>query len=161
LYPIDPDHVATRPIPAGDQLQPGPQLVQVITQWDGERVEGGLGAGVTVADQVQLVSNHGVFMLVPSITNINPANGNSATILTVTGTRLYHEPLKSYVQLADLSIQVLVPGVGDPWAAPTPTQVQVPLTVLAATVPPLPAGSHPVRVLVNGALSLEEKGFTT
>jgi len=158
-YPIDPDHIAPRPIPAADQLQPGPQLVQVITEWDGERVEGGLDNGKSVSDQTQLNSNQGVFMLVPSVTAINPLSGKSTAILAVTGTRLYHQPLKSYVLLGDVSIQIRVPAGGDPWAPPTPTQVQVPLTALATATPQLSVGPHPVRVLINGALSLDEKSF--
>jgi hypothetical protein len=159
LYLIDPDHATTRPIPADDQLQPGPQLVQVLTQWDGERVEGGLGPGVSLPDQVQLVSNQGVFMLVPSITTVNPPALDATNLLTVTGTRLYHAPLSSYVLVGDVSILVRVPQGADPWAAPTPTQVQVPLTAVTTAVPPLSSGNHPVRVLVNGALNLTEKLF--
>ena len=38
-------------------------------------------------------------------------------------------------------------------------QVQVPLSALAAPIPPVPTGLHPVRVQGNGALSIAEKTF--
>ena len=60
--------------------------------------------------------------------------------------------------LGDAAVEVRRPQAGDPWAVPTDTSVQVPLTPLAAALPAPPPGgqAHRVRVLVNGAQSLEE-----
>jgi hypothetical protein len=152
-YPADFDHPLPRPIPAGDQLQPGPQLVQVVVQRAGEGVEGGLDHGTTFEEAVTQSSNQSVFVLVPSISSINPVTGTSATLLTVQGTRLFNPALKTFVYLNDVAIEAIAPQ--------TDTQIQVPLTAVTQTVPPLPprAAPYPVRVQVNGALSVDEKGF--
>jgi hypothetical protein len=160
-YPVDFDHPLPRPIPADAQLQPGPQLVQVLVERPGEGVQGALDRGTTFTESVKQSSEQSVFMLVPGITSINPVAGTSATILTVNGTRLFQSELKSYVYVHDVAIEVRFKP-GDPFLPPTPTQVQVPLTALTKTVPPLPpsATPHPVRIQVNGALSIDEKPFT-
>jgi hypothetical protein len=152
-YPTDFDHLVTRPIPASDQLQPGPQLVQVLVQRAGEGVQGGLDRGTTFDEAVIQASNQSVFVLVPSISNIMPATGTSATLLTVQGTRLFNSALKSFVYLNEVAIEALSPQ--------TDTQVQVPLIAVTKTVPPLPprVAPYPVRIQVNGALSVDEKGF--
>jgi hypothetical protein len=95
-------------------------------------------------------------MLVPGITSINPGAGTSATTLTVNGTRLFKSFLKSYVYVADVAIEV------PPGPPATDTQVQVALIALTKAVPPLPpsATPYPVRVQVNGALSVDEQPFT-
>jgi hypothetical protein len=158
-YPVDFDHVTTRPILLSDQLQPGPQLVQVLVERSGEGVQGGLDRGTMFTESVVQSSEQSSFILAPAVVTISPAAGTSATVLTVTGKRLFQSELKSYVYVRDVGIEVdFKPG--DPFLPPTPTQVQVPLTALTKTVPPLPGGTYPVRMQVNGALSLEEKSFT-
>jgi hypothetical protein len=158
-YPVDFDHVTPRPILLSDQLQPGPQLVQVLVERSGEGVQGGLDRGTMFTESVVQSSEQSSFILAPAVVTISPAAGTSATVLTVTGKRLFQSELKSYVYVRDVGIEVdFKPG--DPFLPPTPTQVQVPLTALTKTVPPLPGGTYPVRMQVNGALSLEEKSFT-
>src|SRR5258708_6496300 len=90
LYPADFDHPLPRPIPADAQLQPGPQLVQVLVQRPGEGVEGGLDKGSPISDAMVQGSNQSVFVLVPSIAGISPPSGSSAATLTMTCTRLFH-----------------------------------------------------------------------
>jgi hypothetical protein len=153
LYPPDFDHPLPRPILIGDQLQPGPQLVQVVIQRAGEGVQGGLDRGATFDEAVLQSSNQSVFVLVPSISNINPTAGTSAALLTVQGTRLFNSALKTFVYLNDVAIEAVSPQ--------TDTQVQVPLIAVTQTVPPLlpRVAPYPVRIQVNGALSVEEIGF--
>ncbi len=160
-YPADFDHPLPRPIPPGNRLQPGPQFVQVLIQRPGEGVAGGLEHGTTFTEAVVQSSNQSVFMLVPSISSINPTAGTSATTLTVNGTRLFNSALKSYVYVEDAGIEVHWKS-GDPWLPPTDIKVQVPLTDLTKTVPPLPPSvtSYPVRMQVNGALSVDQKDFS-
>jgi uncharacterized protein DUF4255/IPT/TIG domain-containing protein len=155
-YPVDFDHPAVRPIPPAAQLQPGPQLVQVIVQRDGEGVQGGLDRGSSFVEAVTQSSAQSVFMLVPGITSISPVAGTSATTLTVNGTRLFNPQLKSFVYVNDIAIEVpLTPP-------PTAVQVKVSLAALAAALPPLPPSppNYPVRMQVNGALSVDAKPFT-
>jgi hypothetical protein len=64
------------------------------------------------------------------------------------------------VIVADVAIQVVPPKATDPWATPSQTQVEVPLSALAASLPPVPLGAHRVRVQANGALSITEETFT-
>jgi Pvc16 N-terminal domain/IPT/TIG domain len=153
-YPADADHPLPRPIAPADILQPGPQVVQVLTQWPGERVEGGLDHGKVFADTSVQVSNPDTFTLVPAISSINPLNGPATTVLTVNGTRLFHSPLRSYVLVGDVALQVSgAMAVSD-------TQLQVPLDGVANAVPPLPSGvTYPVRVSVNNAQCIDEKSF--
>jgi uncharacterized protein DUF4255/IPT/TIG domain-containing protein len=155
-YPPDFDHPTPRAIPPAEQLQPGAQLVQVIVERPGEGVQGGLDRGTTFTEAVTQSSSSSVFMLVPSITGISPATGNSGATLTVNGTRLFNLELKSYVYVNDISIEVPLTGVQ------TPTQVQVPLASLTAAQPPLPFSppNYPVRVQVNGALTIGSVPFT-
>jgi len=155
-YPIDFDHPATRPIPLSDRLQPGPQMVQVLVQRPGEGVAGGLDRGTTFQQVVVQESNQSIFMLVPSITGINPTSAAATQTLTVNGTRLFAPGLKSFVFINDVAIEV----PSSP--PPTSTQVQVPLIGLTQAVPPLlpSATPYPVRMQVNGALSVDQPGFT-
>ena len=155
-YPADFDHPLPRAILPGDQLQPGPQMVQVLVQRPGEGVAGGLDKGTTFEEAVVQESNQSVFMLVPGITGISPTSGTVAITLTVTGTRLFAPGLKSFVYVSDVAIEV------PPSPPPTSTQVQVPLISLSQAIPPLlpSATPYPVHVQVNGALSVDEQGFT-
>ena len=154
-YPADADHPATRPIPPGLRLQPGPLRVQVITEQPVEAVEGGLDRGVTALHPRELRSNLGLAMLVPEIAATSPASGNASTLLTISGQRLYDPRYTTLVLVGDAAIEVRPPQPGDPWAAPTPTSIQVPLASLAQSLPPpAPGGTtHAVRVQVNGALN--------
>ena len=155
-YPPDFDHPLARPIPPADRLQPGAQLVQVLVQRPGEGVQGGLDRGTSFVEAVTQSSSQSVFMLVPGITGITPGAGTSATTLTVNGTRLFNGALKSFVYVNDIAIEVpLAPP-------PTDTQVQVSLAALATAIPPLLPSppNYPVRMQVNGALSIDAKLFT-
>ena len=79
----------------------------------------------------------------------------SSGLLRVDGERLWDPDLVTYVIVGDVPIEVREPGVGDPWAPPTATSVQVPLGLLADALPTPPAGGQPyaVSVQVNGARS--------
>lgn len=158
-YLADSDHPLPRPIPVAEQLRPGPQTVEVLTRRETEVIQGGLDHGTVVLDVNSLVSNQGVFLLVPEVTDINPANGGTNTILTVNGRRLHRPGVKSVVLVGDVSIPVQEPQPGDPWGPPTDVSVQVPLTALTLTVPPTAPGSYPVRMMVTGAQSMEAPVF--
>lgn len=145
-----------QPIGPDDQLQPGPQLVEVRIQRTGGGVAGGLDRGTTFIEPQVEVSNQTVFMLVPGITSIAPNPASLTDLLTVTGTRLFKAGMQSFVLVADVAIEVRAPQVGDPWVAPTDTQVQVPLAAVAASPSPPAPNPYPVRVQMNGALSADE-----
>ncbi len=157
-YPADLDNPNPRPIPAAQRLQPGPLLVQVLTQHEAEGVEGGLDRGLPVAESRTLRSNPVVLELVPAVTGVDPADGTAADLLRVDGERLWHPDLTSYVVVGDVAIEVREPGPGDAWAAPTPTSVQVPLAPLADILPPPPPAGRPcaITVQVNGARSRDD-----
>jgi hypothetical protein len=155
-YPADFDHPLPRPIPLAARLQPGAQLVQVLVERPGDGVQGGLDRGVSFVEAVTQSSAQSVFMLVPGVTGISPGAGSSATTLTVNGTRLFNPQLKSFVYVNDIALEVpLTPP-------PTDTQVRVSLAALATVLPPLPPSppNYPVRIQVNGALSVDFKLFT-
>lgn len=159
-YPVDFDHPTPRPIPAADQLQPGPQIVQALVQRPGEGVEGALDRGTSVTDNMMQVSNQAVFMLVPGITSISPASGNAAGTLTVNGTRLFQPGLTSFVYVNDVAVEV----VSDPSDPPLPTGATVHVALLAVNkvTPPLQPSppDYFVRMQVNGALSVDKQKFT-
>jgi uncharacterized protein DUF4255/IPT/TIG domain-containing protein len=139
----------TTSIAEADRLQPGPQRVEVIVERSMETIAGGLGPGTAGTSQQVLNSNQAVFLLVPEldpVTPISPVSGTAAGTLTVNGKRLFREGLKSYVLVGDAAVEVRGPA-GD-------TSVQVPIAPLAAVL--LTGQPYPVRVLVNGAQSLEE-----
>jgi hypothetical protein len=160
-YPADADHPLPRPIPAADQLRPGPQTVEVQILRPTEVVEGGLDRGVVGVDNRRQSSNHSVFLLAPEISGINPtsvaAGGFAGAVLTVTGRRLFQPRVKSVVLIGDVSIPVQDPGPDD--GPQTDTSIQVSLTALGLTTPPTPAGLYPVRVMVNGVQSMENVTF--
>lgn len=161
-YPADADHSSPRPIPAELRLWPGARRVEVLTEQATEAVEGGLGHGVVVADSKVLRSNQGVFILVPEITSADPNNATIAAlptaILTVDGKRLFRQELKSFVLVGDVAIEVRAPDQLGNWAEPNETSVQVPLATLSPALPPITLNDPPyaVRIMVNGAQSLEE-----
>jgi hypothetical protein len=157
-YPVDLDHPAVRPIPPDVQLQPGPLEVTLLGVVEAEGVAGGLDRGLPFSDERALRSNTALLQIVPIVTATNPGFGTAAAILRVTGERLWAEGLPSQVIVGDASIPVRPPGAGDPWAAPIPTQVEIPVSAIAAILPPRPA-PYQVAVQVGGARS-RETGFS-
>jgi|SRR5580704_7408480 hypothetical protein len=133
-------------IPPSDQLQAGSQFVDVRVQRTGEGIQGGLDRGTTFSEPQVEVSNQSVFTLVPAIATVtNPAS--VAAPLTITGTRLFHAGLKSYVFVSDVAIEVIGPQ--------SSTSVQVPLSAVTAVNPPLTIpGTYAVRIENNGAMSV-------
>jgi hypothetical protein len=161
-YPIDLDHPAVRPIPPAIQLQPGPLIVQVIAVHQIEGVTGALDLGATILDDRASASNIALFQLVPRITAIAPVGGPAATVLQINGTRLWNPDGPSEVLIRDAPITVRAPQPGDPWVAPTPVMIQVPVADADALLPPPPAGGtpYPVAVQVNGARSRDAFNYT-
>jgi hypothetical protein len=160
MYPADADHPVPRPIPAADQLRPGPQTVEVQVLRPTEVVKGGLDRGVVVVDDRRQSSNHFVFLLAPEIAAVNPPSialgGIGGAVLTVTGRRLFHTGVKSVVLVGDVSIPVPDPVPSGPQ---TDTSIQVPLVALGLATPPTLAGLYPVRVMVNGVQSIDDVTF--
>jgi hypothetical protein len=155
-YPIDLDHPAVRPIAPRDRLQPGVLEVQVIADHPTEGVEGGLGTGGPVDMSRRYASNVALLQLVPRVTGVLPIAGSDATVLQVAGNRLWHNRAEAAeVIIGDAAVAIRPPGPGDPWAAPTPTAVEVPVSEAAALLPaPMPGDEpYPVAVQVDGARS--------
>jgi hypothetical protein len=157
-YPVDLDHAAVRPIPLDQRLQPGTLEVHLLGVTATEGVEGALDRGVPVTEDRALRSNTALLQVVPVITATSPAFGNGGAILRVTGQRLWAPHLPSQVLVGNAAVAVRPPQPGDPWAAPTPLQVEVPVSAIAASLLPS-ATPYPVGVQVNGARS-RETGFT-
>ena len=152
-YPADLDHPLPRPIPAAELLQPGPLQVQIIARHPVEGVEGGLGHGTAIGGTRDYLSNSLLMQLTPRVTGALPAAGNAASILRVTGERLWHAAAGTVeVIIGDASVPVRIPGAGDPWAAPTPTAVEVPVADAAGLIA-ISAIPYPVAVQVDGARS--------
>ncbi len=161
-YPADLDNPFPRPIPAAQQLQPGPLEVQLLTERGEEGVQGGLDRGTGVSMPRRQGSNVMLLQLVPAVTGVAPATGNVATILQVSGTRLWSDvALVAEVVVGNAAIRIRPPGVGDPWAMPTPTQVQVPMADVSGLLPvQAPADTpYPVAVEVDGARSRDVAAF--
>jgi hypothetical protein len=168
IYLPDLDHTTSRPIPSGQQLQTGTLEVQVVAEHPAEGVAGGLDHGRAVSAARRYGSNLALLQLVPRITKLStvppttPPSGNAASVLHLEGTRLWHPRTQAAeVIIADAAVRMRSPRAGDPWAAPTPTVVEVPvadaaqqLPVQAATDPP-----YPVAVEVDGARSRDAFGF--
>ncbi|QIG49839.1 DUF4255 domain-containing protein [Nordella sp. HKS 07] len=152
-YPIDGDNPTTRPIPPIQQLQPGPLEVQLIAFHPGEGVEGGLGPGSAIATSRRYASDIRLMQLVPTVVDAIPPVGNAASLLRVTGERLWHPAARgAEVIVGDAAIPVRMPEPGDPWAAPTPTAVEVPI-VVATDILDVSATPYPVAAQVDGARS--------
>lgn len=151
-YPADVDHPAPRPIPADDLLQPGPQLVQVLTQRDGDVVEGGLDHGTVATDQSVQDSSQLAFMVVPEVIGVNPTNGPAGTVVRVTGKRLYSPGLGTAIHVGNAAFTPLDPAdPGSPaGTVRTGAEVRVVVTGLAPSATP-----YRLRARVNGAESLE------
>jgi hypothetical protein len=161
-YPVDLDHPAPRPIPPADRLQPGGLEVQLIARHPVDGVEGGLGTGSGVSTVRDYRSNSALLQLVPRVSAVMPLSGTSAGILQVTGARLWHPNAQlSEVIVGDAAVAVRPPGVSDPWAAPTPTTVEVPLSDAGSLLPAPAVGGdlYPVAVQVDGARS-RDTGIT-
>ncbi|MGO4841573.1 DUF4255 domain-containing protein, partial [Rhizobiaceae sp. 2RAB30] len=87
------------------------------------------------------------------VTSIVPVVGNAATVLRVNGQRLWHQRARAVeVIVGDAAIPVRAPQPGDPWAAPTPTAVEVPMSA-AADMLDVSVTPYPVAVQVDGARS--------
>jgi hypothetical protein len=138
-------------VPDDPRLQPGPLVLQVLVTRDGEAVEGALDTGIVVPSPQVQRSNQTVVTLVPGVTTATA----DATLITVLGRRLFQPGLRSFVVVGEVSIEVRRPRGADPWAEPTETSVQVPRAPLAAAVPPIVGGTHPLRIVVNGAQNIE------
>jgi hypothetical protein len=160
-YPADLDNPAPRPIPPEARLRAGPLPARLLADYAVEGVEGGLDAGLAVTETRRFASESALLMLVPTVTGVTPASGGTATILRVTGARLWRpDSARVEILLGDAAISVRAPGPGDPWAAPSETQIEAPLThVRAVLPPPAPGGTAwPVAVSVDGATS-RDAGF--
>jgi hypothetical protein len=156
VYPADLDHPAPRPIPPEAQLRAGPLSVRLLADVAVEGVEGGLDAGLAVEETRRFASEAALMMLVPTVTGVAPAAGGAATVLRVTGARLWRrDAARVEILLGDAAIAVRPPGPGDPWAAPTETAIEAPLTHVRAVLPPPPPGGTvwPVAVSVDGGTS--------
>ncbi|MDP9422437.1 MAG: DUF4255 domain-containing protein [Pseudomonadota bacterium] len=153
-YPVDLDHSAPRAIPAAKRLQPGAMEVVLIGVVDAEGVAGGLGRGLPVAGEREVRSNGELLQLLPSVSGVNPTSGDDTIVLQVMGNRLWSEDLPSEVIVGDAVIPVRLPRPSDPWAAPAPTQVEIPTKSIAAALKPR-TKPYAVAVQVNGARSRE------
>jgi hypothetical protein len=152
-YLADLDHPLPRPIPPAEQLQPGPLEVQLIAMHPAEGVQGGLGQGAPDSGLRRYSSNTWLLQLCPRVTGATPAVGNAATILRVTGNRLWRPAAGSVdVIVGDAAIPVRIPGAGDPWAAPTPSAVEVHIAA-AGTLLEISAVPYRVAVQVDGTRS--------
>jgi hypothetical protein len=160
-YPTDFDHPLARPIPTAEQLRPGPCDVAVLVRRPTDVVAGGLGNGVSTLDNRTQTSNHSAFLLAPEINAVNPPNvalgALAGATLTVTGRRLFEAGTRSVVLVGDVVLPVIdADPIGNPQ---TDTSVHVSLSALAGAVPPVPAGTYPVRVMVGGVQSLGSVPF--
>ena len=153
-YPIDLDHPALRPIPPDVQLQPGSLEVSLLGVSASDGIVGGLDRGVPVLSDRALRSNIALLQLVPTITATAPAFGNTAAMLRVTGERLWSATLPSEIVVGDAVISVRQPLAGELFAAPTPTQVEIAGSDIAAALPPR-ATPYQVAAQVDGARSRE------
>jgi hypothetical protein len=146
FYPPDLDNPLQRPIPAAQQLQPGALPVQLLAQTTVEGVVGGLDHGKAATEVQSLMSNLALLQLVPSVATAKLVG--SPSVLRVNGNRLWHPAAHTVeVVVGDTAVSVRVPGPSDPWAAATPTQIEV-LPTDAASI----LGSA-VAVEVDGARS--------
>jgi hypothetical protein len=161
-YPVDLDHPATRPIPTLQLLQPGPLEIQMLVEQPADAVQGALDRGTSITLPRRYASNVTLLQLVPKISSILPTSGAASTVLKVSGTRLWHVRARAAeVIIADAAVRIRAPGAGDPWAAPTPSVVEIPVADAAASLPVLSSGDppYPVAVEIDGARSRDAFGF--
>lgn len=120
---------ANVPIPADQRLQPGVQVVEVVTTPPN-------------LPTVSARSNQAIMMLTPHIETI----AGAGSTLTITGTRLFAPDMEGETLVG----QVLFPA--DAYnAGSSDTEIELTLPDMAQIGPP---GTYPVRVRVNGAESI-------
>lgn len=154
LYPADLDNPLPRPIPPAQRLEAGPLDVQLIALHPVEGVEGGLGHGGAIAGSRRYASNSRLLQLCPRVLGVAPLAGNAATILRVTGQRLWHTAARgAEVIVGDVAIPVRW-APGDPWAAPTDTAIEAPIAASDGLIEIFPS-PYRVAVEVDGARSRE------
>ncbi|WP_018185023.1 DUF4255 domain-containing protein [Kaistia granuli] len=162
-YPPDLDIPALRPIPPAQRLQPGLLEVQLIAMNGVEGVAGALDRGASLVAERRFASNVALMQLVPEITAINPAAGSPGVLLQIHGTRLWWPAAReAWTVIGDAAVRIRPPVGADPWAAPTPIQIEIPVSEAAALLPdPPPAGTaYPVAVEIDGARSRRSFDFT-
>lgn len=159
-YPPDFDNPLPRPIPDAQRLQPGVIQVRIEAFLPTDEVSGGLGPGVSATAERRFDSNTCFVQVVPRITAIAPLSGSPATVLQVSGTRLWRAGARSQVILGAVAVEVRSPGATDPWSPPSETVVEVPVLPLAAALPAPPVGgdTYPVALEANNARS-RDAGF--
>lgn len=151
IYPIDLDHAVTRPIPANKQLAAGPLEVQIIAHYQTEAVEGALGEGKAIHSVRAYASNRALLQLCPRVTGVTPVAGNAATILRVTGDRLWNASAQEVVVIVGDTAIPVRSGTGAP---PTSTKVEVPIKAADGLIDVSPT-PYLVFVEVDGARSRE------
>ena len=123
-------------VPDDDALQPGPRVAKASVTFSVEPGE----------QRPAYESNVAVFMLVPHVTDVD-TSGLPAE-LTVRGTRLYADNVKSEILIGDTIIE------GEDYTAATAGEITF-------DVPTgLDPGTYPLRVRVNGAESIDQVGVT-
>jgi Pvc16 N-terminal domain len=159
--PPDLDNPLPRPIAADNRLHAGSVQIVLEAEVEADQVAGGLGPGVSGTAPRRYRSNFAFIQLVPRITGIVPVAATLAGILRIDGTRIWRAGARTQVILGDAAIDVRRPAGGDPWADPTDTAVEVPLSAFQDVLPPPSVGGdlYPVAVQSNGARS-RDAGFT-
>ena len=154
VYPIDLDHAVPRSIPVSNHLPAGPLEVQIFAHYQTEAVEGALGQGKTIHSDQTYASNIALLQLCPRVTGVTPVAGNAATILRVTGDRLWNPGAKQVVVIVGDAAIPVRHTTGDPWAAPASTKVEVPIKAADGLIEVSPT-PYVVFVEVDGARSRE------
>lgn len=161
--PVTPDaegRIVTPAIPDDPLLQAGALGLSVIVEREPEGVRGGAPpdpgqplAGMPVPPAPRHLSDTTTMQLLPRVTQarILAASGGLAQRVRILGQRLFTPGAATLVFVGDRVAAVVSPPLGT--LAPTPTQVQVRLTDLAASAAEL--AGLPVRVRVNGAESAD------
>jgi hypothetical protein len=121
-------------IPDDPLIQPGPNTV---------RLQNDLLLGEPPVPHRGVSSNVAVFVLVPSVTGFSADFDATPRTLTLHGSRLFAAGTESMVILG-----AATPIASSAYTTSTPASIAFPL-------PPLAAGSYPIRVRVNGAESFE------
>jgi hypothetical protein len=160
-YPIDAERPVAEPIPAERRLRTGSVAVVALVEHELDSVQGGrddLGAPAPPADRRRrLFSNAGFVQLLPEVAAVSPTSGTAGTTLTVTGKRLFAQGVATVVLVGDAATEAhrVALDPGKPWLPPPDDRVELPLAMLASSLPTPPAGGtlYPVRAIVNGALS--------
>ena len=157
-YPVDLDHAAPRPIPLVATIAARHTASTADCGISGRSCSGRTwGRGYNNGSR-RYGSNQFPLQLCPRITSVAPAVASvaaidAATVLTVNGARLWPGGKQTVdVIIGDVAIRVRDKKLGDPWAAPTQTTVEVPLLpvieMLQTSVTPFP-----IAVEVDGARS--------